>query len=316
MDGSDAATGKARRFCETLVKLVMQRHGLPVPNAPHAQRINALFNAGIISADLKTKLDDVRLAGNASVHGYVNDRQKAADVVKACFELGIAADQADTGNQLDLTYSPPVPGANVPSRELLQSVERRLTELQEALDASLARGDHLAEPAPVITITPATPGTRRWQAGSTIACGSATYLVHEPVERIAAEDGSWTLQQADGHCLDTGAAPVRLRGVLAERSGTTAARMTEGLNAQASYLQRARNRSLPMLLAREQREKLLVTVASRPAGSSWAEMFGLGEPLDPLLVPLALDAAGGSPPSSPTCTGRTWRTVRWTAPPF
>jgi hypothetical protein len=50
-------------------------------------------------------------------------------------------------------------------------------------------------PGPVVTIGPVAPDPYRWRAGPVVA---NSYLVYDPVARITADDGSWTLLEADG----------------------------------------------------------------------------------------------------------------------
>jgi len=67
--------------------------------------------------------------------------------------------------------------------------------------------------------------------------------------------------------------------------------MADGLNAHASFLKGRHPRSgLPELISKHHDGRLHVLVTSRSADSSWCEVFGDGQqPLDPLVVPLALD---------------------------
>jgi hypothetical protein len=289
----DAALHRARRFAETLVKLALDRFGLPyTPRQPYGHGINTLSKARVIPESLREILRKIRADGNEAVHAGSGDPDKAAAAVRACFELGRWWHRTVSGREINITYAPLKPGESSTPRELLQKVERQLGELQAALDRSLARGSGNARrPGPVITIGTAAPDRYRWRAGSVVEYNGSAYLVHEPVGRIAADDGSWTLMQADGHGMDADGAPVRLRGVVVEQPDNFAIRMVEGLAAQAAYLDGRRRRSLPELLSRMDDGKLHVMVTTRPAGSTWYEMFSGGaQGLDPLIVPLALDA--------------------------
>jgi hypothetical protein len=263
----DAALTRARRFGETVVKLALAHSGLPVPRRQNFNDgIKALREKGVISERVWRAFEQLRRDGNEATHGRSGDAVKAVDAVRTCFELGLWWHRTVTGREIDLKFTPPRPGASTP--QLLRKVERQLTDLQAALDASLAERGRDNTPAPAITIGPAAPDRYRWRAGSTVECGGTSYLVHEPVERVVADDMSWTLMQADAHGLDSRATPVRLRGVLASGSGTAAARMVEGMAAQAAYLdKRARAKSLPQPVARGWYGPLHVTVTARPAGS-------------------------------------------------
>ncbi|BCB83725.1 DUF4145 domain-containing protein [Phytohabitans suffuscus] len=288
----DAALARARRFAETLVKLVMLRSGLAAESRPSfARDIQALHHAGLISESLRQTLDQIRRDGNQAVHARSGDSEKASAAVRACFELGLWWHGTETGREIQLVYTPLAPGVGS-TPELLQKVERQLAGLQATLDAGLVRSRPEEEPARAITIGTAGPDRHRWRAGSAIECGAFSYLLHEPIDRIEADDGSWTLMEADGRAVDAQATPARLRAVLAAASGAATTRMIEGLAAQAAYLrERDRSRSLPELLTRSNDEKLHVTVTTRPDGVTWHEAFdGGGQPLDPLIVPLAVDA--------------------------
>jgi hypothetical protein len=288
----DAALARARRFGETLVKLALVRSGQTVEERQTFSRgIRALRTAGAISADLLRALVQIRDDGNEAVHGRSDDVVKAAAAVRACFELGLWWHRTVTGREASLTFTPPKPGETT-TPVLLRKVERQLAGLEATLNASLAAREQGAPPAPTITIGPAAADRHRWQPGSTVECGGASYLAHRPVDAIKADDGSWTLMEADGHRRDNRAAPVRLRAVLAGDSGGAAVRMVEGLAVQTAYLRRrGRSKSLPRLLAHEADGRLHVTVTTRPAGATWHEAFGGGgQALDPLLLPLAVDA--------------------------
>lgn len=287
----DAALTRARRFGETVVKLALVRSGLPVRERQSFNLgIATLRKKGVISERVWRAFLQLRDDGNEATHGRTGDAAKAAAAVRTCFELGLWWHRTVTGREVDLAFTPPQPGASTP--QLLRKVERQLTDLQAALDASLAERGRDSTPAPAITIGPAAPDRYHWRAESTVECGGVSYLVHEPVERVVADDSSWTLMQADGHSLDSRATPVRLRGVLAGGSGAAATQMVEGMTAQAAYLdKRPRAKSLPQPIARASYGPLHVAVTARPAGSTWRDAFGLdGQVLDPLIVPLAIDA--------------------------
>jgi hypothetical protein len=267
----DATLARARRFGETVIDLGLAHFGLSVSaHMNFAGRINHLALAGHLPADLKSGVTLIRLQGNKAAHDYLRDREMAARVVRVCFDLGRWWHGLATGQEINLTYTPPAPRAT--SRELLERVDRQLSRLRAERDT----------PDPVVTIGPAAPDPYRWRAGSIVA---DSYLVHDPVTRITADDGSWTLLEADGRSMDVRAEPVRLRAVHTDGS-KAAGRAVEGLDAQAAYLTTRKR-----LLARRTDGSFHTMVAARPAGSTWRQTFGGGEqPLDPLVVPLAVDA--------------------------
>ncbi len=155
----DAALHRARRFAETLVKLALDRFGLPyTPKQSYGHGINTLSKAAVIPESLRQILDKVRTDGNEAVHAGSGDPEKAAAAVRACFELGLWWHRTVTGREINITYKPLKPGESSTPRELLQKVELQLGELQAALDRSLARGSGNAQrPGPIIAIGTAAP---------------------------------------------------------------------------------------------------------------------------------------------------------------
>jgi hypothetical protein len=288
---------KARRFGETLAKMLVERAGIALdPKLPQYKRIGALVKAGVIPENVRQLFDVVRNEGNKAIHGYSGDVQKAISVLAACFELGVWWFRTRTGSEPPHVFVPPVPVPATSTRELLERVEKQITKLHAAFAAGVASADTAAPgPEPKIRIGPAAPDRYSWRGGSEVACGSMTYLVHDPVETVSADDRSWTIMQASARGLDAHARRVWLRGLLTESGSPAANQMVEGLNAQASYLNgRARRSGLPELISRHQDGKLRIVVLGGSTGSSWREMFGAGQPpLDPFMVPLALDVLAG-----------------------
>jgi hypothetical protein len=271
----DAALARARRFGETVIDLSLVHLGLSIHDKngrrmAFGARIDRLKRAGAFPASLEPGTTLIRERGNEAVHDYLRDRETAARVVRACFDLGRWWHRLATGQEITLAYTPPAPRAT--SRELLERVERQLSRLRAERDA----------PGPVVPIGPAAPDPYRWRAGSVVA---DSFLVHDPVSRITADDGSWKLLEADGRSMDVRAEPVRLRALHTDGS-RAAARMVDGLDAQAAYLETRKR-----LLARRTDGPFHTMVAVRPASSTWRQTFGGGEqPLDPLVVPSAIDA--------------------------
>ncbi|MFI5891857.1 DUF4145 domain-containing protein [Actinoplanes sp. NPDC051513] len=271
----DAALARARRFGETAIDLLLLHFGQS-PQGKDNKRMNfeariiRLKKAGIFPANLESDVTLLRERGNEAVHDYLRDREMAAKAVRVCFDLGRWWHRLATGREADLTFTPPAPRAT--PRELLKQLDSELSALRAERNAA----------APVVTIGPAAPDPDRWRAGSIVA---DSYVVYEPVARTTADDGSWTLLEADGRGRGTRAEPVRLRAVRADCS-RAALRMVEGLDVQAAYLKKRKR-----LLAQRTDGSQHTTVAARPAGSTWRQTFGGGEqPLDPLVVPLAVNA--------------------------
>jgi hypothetical protein len=119
--------------------------------------------------------------------------------------------------------------------------------------------------------------------------------VHDPVETTSAADRSWVMMQAHALELDSRARRVWIRGLLTESQSRAGSQMAEGLDAQASYLKDRRGRkAFPELISRHRDRYLQIVVVGDSATSSWSAWSGNGQsPLDPLIVPLALDALAG-----------------------
>jgi hypothetical protein len=280
----DAAMVKARRFGETLVRKIFQRTKAYSSGGDFNDRIRELVREGVVPPRIVELLDDVRKQGNKAAHKPFGNPAAAMSVVEACFELGRWWHRFATGEDAPHTFAPPPPAQTAALRALLAGVEDRLAELRTAVDS---RGEGSAH----IRIGPATPDARNWPGGSAVTCGSATYLVHDPVQQVRADDRAWTLLRADAHAADDRATPARLACLRAERPDPDATTMADALESQAAFLAEARGRSgLPRLVARQRTGELFILVTGRPAGSPWAGTFGAGgAPLDALVVPRALD---------------------------
>jgi hypothetical protein len=287
----DAAMGKARRFSETLAKMVLRQAGLPTPQN-QSQRVRDLFAAGLIDARLRGLFDLIRHAGNMAVHDHSGDAQKALEVVEVCFELSAWWYRRETGTAVSHAFSPPV---RVPTTEekllsQLQGLEAQLTGMQMAMEEGFA-ATGVRDPQPWIAIHSNTPDPLVWRGGSEVVCDSTTYLVHDPVESVTATDGSGTMMEADAHTLDSTARPVRLRAIRTDRPGRSAEELTRGLKAQAAFLDTRRpRRGMPTLVSQQHAGRLHTLVTAAPQAVTWRKMFGDGrEPVDPLVLPAALD---------------------------
>nr|BFE57724.1 hypothetical protein GCM10020063_022500 [Dactylosporangium thailandense] len=282
----DAAMARGRRFTETLAEAVARRAGVTVPpRTPQFRRTQQLAAAGAIPARVHDLLEIVRRLGNEAVHGYSGDAVKAMTVLESCHELALWWYRDQTGAAPAPAFVRPDQPAPL-TRAMLRDIEEQLDRLRAAFEAATL-------PAPRVRIGPASPDGRHWRGGSEVAGAMGTYLVHDPVETVRAEDGSWTLMQAAGRALDGAGRPVWLRGLRIDDDGPAAARMRDGLDAQAACLERP-EAGLPALVERHRDGDLHLLVLDAPAGKSWLEMFGDGRPgLDPFMLPLALDVLAG-----------------------
>jgi tetratricopeptide (TPR) repeat protein len=144
----DAAMAKARRFSETLTKMVMRRAGLnPRDYRSHYSRIQALAQAAVIPDDVRQLLDGIRDSGNQAVHEYSGDRAVALSAVKACFDLGTWWYQTETGQDVGRTFSAPDPTEAASLRKLIKNVEDQVTRLQQAFESSMGEDPRHASSA-------------------------------------------------------------------------------------------------------------------------------------------------------------------------
>jgi len=132
----DVAMFLARRYSETLAKMLAKRASLPPKKTQH-ERVQALANAGVITAQVRQLFDTVRMLGNAAVHESSNDRQKALRAVEACFELGAWWYRNETGKPVTHTFDPSAIGGPASLREMLKNVEDQLTQLQDKFESTL-----------------------------------------------------------------------------------------------------------------------------------------------------------------------------------
>lgn len=66
----DAAMAKARRFTETLAKLLVTRTQERVRGSAHDGRVRALTDAGVLVPKIRQAFDDVRTSGNRAVYSH------------------------------------------------------------------------------------------------------------------------------------------------------------------------------------------------------------------------------------------------------
>ncbi|MFC0527023.1 DUF4145 domain-containing protein [Phytohabitans kaempferiae] len=134
----DAAMAKARRFSETLAKMLVQRAGLnPRKIGDQNSRIEALATAGAIPEEIRQAFHSVRRAGNEAVHGYPRDREKATAAVATCFTLGAWWYRTETGKEVAHPFTAPAPAATAPVDEKFEIIEAQLARLRDALEARL-----------------------------------------------------------------------------------------------------------------------------------------------------------------------------------
>lgn len=286
----DGAMFKARHFGETLAKILVRHAGIQYSETKDQfGRLAKLVDQGIIPSHLQPVFDTLRSDGNVAVHSFSGDKQKAREMVEACHQLAVWWYEKQSGKPHHLPFQPPQDGESTSLRDLLGKVEEQLQSLQTAFDDAVGR------PEPRIVITAAQPDAHDWRGGSTAVCGQRSYLVHQPVETMEADDRSWKLMQARAHSLDSHATKVWLRGLRIASSaagrGGQAAEMVDGLIAQASYFAdpRHRNRSVASSSLYDDGD-LHILVTALPTGSSWTDVFGPAErPLDPLVLPRALE---------------------------
>ncbi|MEU8346630.1 DEAD/DEAH box helicase family protein [Spirillospora sp. NPDC048832] len=136
----DAAMGKARRFTETLARLLLARTQTPVQGTTHNARIAALATAGVLVPSIRQAFDEVRISGNRAVHSHWGDVQAALACVRNCFELGVWFHKVASDDPAPLGFVPPPdPTAETPAsaaeRAELEKLRQELERLRERLTA-------------------------------------------------------------------------------------------------------------------------------------------------------------------------------------
>ncbi|PRX01142.1 UNVERIFIED_ORG: type I restriction enzyme R subunit [Actinomadura viridilutea] len=147
----DASMGKARRFTETLAKLLVSRTQTPVQGTTQSARIQALSQAGVLVPAVRQAFDDVRISGNRAVHTHWGDAREALKCVRTCFELGVWFHRAVTGETGPLGFVPPpdpttqAPGSAAERDELaelrreLEEYRQRLAEVKVLRDGQISK---------------------------------------------------------------------------------------------------------------------------------------------------------------------------------
>jgi hypothetical protein len=136
----DAAMVKARRFAETLAKMLVKQRGLdPKKIKDQNGRIEALAEAGVIPQPIQQAFHAVRRAGNQAAHDRSGDKQKAASTVAACFELGAWWYQTETGRKVAHSFTHRPAAETAPLRESLENIESQLAELQASFQSESGR---------------------------------------------------------------------------------------------------------------------------------------------------------------------------------
>jgi type I restriction enzyme R subunit len=134
----DAAMAKARRFTETLTRLLVKRTQIRVGGASQDARIKALTDAGVLVPRVRQAFDHVRISGNRAVHSHWGDVREALSCVRTCFELGVWFHRAVTGDPAPQGFVPPPdPETQTPAtsneRTELDELHRELVRQRERL---------------------------------------------------------------------------------------------------------------------------------------------------------------------------------------
>jgi type I restriction enzyme R subunit len=66
----DAAIAKAKRFTETMARLLVRRTQTRVSGTTQDARIKALTDAGVLVPRVRQAFDHVRISGNKAVHSH------------------------------------------------------------------------------------------------------------------------------------------------------------------------------------------------------------------------------------------------------
>lgn len=142
----DAALAKARRFTETLAKLLVGRTQTPVKGTTQEARINALTHAGVLVPQIRKAFDQVRVSGNRAVHSHWGDVRAALACVKVCFELGIWYHRATSDGPFPTAFVPPPDpatqtSATISERSELGELRVELADLRERLAEVMVQRD-------------------------------------------------------------------------------------------------------------------------------------------------------------------------------
>ena len=134
----DAAIAKARRFTETLARLLVKSTQVRTAGSSQDARIKALTDAGVLVPRVRQAFDHVRVSGNRAVHSHWGDVRAALSCVRMCFELGVWFHRAVTGEPaLQGFVPPPDPAAVAPAtsqeRTELEELRRELWRQRERL---------------------------------------------------------------------------------------------------------------------------------------------------------------------------------------
>ena len=134
----DTAMAKARRFTETLARMLVSRTQTRVHGDSQGARIKALTDAGILVPAVHQAFDRVRISGNRAVHSHWGDVRAALSCVRTCFELGVWFHRAVTGGPAPQGFvPPPEPVAGAPAtsedRSELERLRQELARYRERL---------------------------------------------------------------------------------------------------------------------------------------------------------------------------------------
>jgi type I restriction enzyme, R subunit len=134
----DAAMAKARRFTETLAKLLVGRTQVRVRGSSQDARIKALTDAGVLVPSIRRAFDQVRVSGNRAVHSHWGDVRAALSCVRTCYELGAWFHRTVTGGTAPQGFVPPPdPAAQAPATSMdraeLEGLRQELAHQRERL---------------------------------------------------------------------------------------------------------------------------------------------------------------------------------------
>ncbi|WBB73964.1 DUF4145 domain-containing protein [Micromonospora sp. WMMD1128] len=136
----DAALAKARRFAETMAKMLAKQAGLePRKIKDQNFRIRELARVGVVPEHVAQIFHLIRRDGNQAVHEYCGETEKAASVVAACFELGAWWYRAQTGREVTHSFTRRPAAETTSLRDSLSNINKRLDKLQQAFESEVGR---------------------------------------------------------------------------------------------------------------------------------------------------------------------------------
>ena len=139
-DDPNASMVKARQFGEALADALIVRVGVPARRATQAEKVAELTRLGILTANVRRVLDEVRRSGNEAVHSHAADQRTALGLVHRCFRLGEWFHRAVTGDRSPIVFVPPTPSSPIPELEVdLARHREQLVEVRTSLADAVSR---------------------------------------------------------------------------------------------------------------------------------------------------------------------------------